>query len=38
MDPNRLDDLEHWVPTDRRRALRTLRLIEAVLRDPFEAG
>ena len=34
-DPNCLDDLEHWVRTDRRRALRTLKLIEAVLRDPF---
>ena len=34
-DPNCLDDLEHWVRTDRRRALRTLKLIEAVLREPF---
>ena len=34
-DPNCLDDLEHWVRTDRRRALRTLKLIEAVPRDPF---
>jgi len=29
-----LDDLEYWGPTDRKRALRTLKLIEAVLRDP----
>ena len=36
MDANFLQDLEHWTRTDRRRALRTLRLVEAVLRDPFE--
>ena len=35
VDPNFLQDLEHWTRTDRRRALRTLRLVEAVLRDPF---
>ena len=35
MDPNFLEDLEHWTRTDRRRALRTLRLVEDVLRDPF---
>ena len=34
-DSNCLDDLEHWVRTDRRRALRALKLIDAVLRDPF---
>ena len=34
-DQNCLHDLEHWVRTDRRRALRVLKLIEAVLRDPF---
>jgi toxin YoeB len=34
-DQNCLEDLEHWVRTDRRRALRILKLIEAVLRDPF---
>ena len=37
-DPNCLDDLEHWVRTDRRRALRTLKLIEAVLREPFSGA
>lgn len=36
MDRNFLSDLEHWTRTDRRRALRTLRLVEEVLRDPFE--
>ena len=35
MDRNFLADLEHWPRTDRRRALRTLRLVEDVLRDPF---
>ena len=35
MDANFLQDLEHWTRTDRRRALRTLRLVEAVLREPF---
>jgi toxin YoeB len=43
MAPNRLDavfqpefreDLEHWVRTDRKVALRILRLVEEVLRDP----
>ena len=35
MDSNFLEDLEHWTRTDRKRALRTLRLMEDVLRDPF---
>ena len=35
-DQNCLHDLEHWVRTDRRRALRILKLIEVVLRDPLE--
>ncbi len=35
MDPHFLEDLEYWTRTDRRRALRALRLVEAVLRDPF---
>ncbi len=35
MDVNFLQDLEHWTRTDRRRALRTLRLVDAVLREPF---
>ncbi|MHB0878411.1 MAG: Txe/YoeB family addiction module toxin [Anaerolineae bacterium] len=30
-----LEDLRHWVETDRRKALRVLELVEAVLRDPF---
>ena len=35
MDPAFLADLEYWTRIDRRRALRTLRLVEDVLRDPF---
>lgn len=30
-----LEDLRHWVVTDRRAALKVLDLVEAVLRDPF---
>ncbi len=30
-----LQDLPHWVDTDRKIALRTLDLVEAILRDPF---
>ncbi len=29
------EDLEFWVQTDRRIALRLLKLVEAVMRDPF---
>ena len=30
-----LEDLRHWVRTDRKVALRALDLVEAILRDPF---
>jgi toxin YoeB len=30
-----LEDLRHWVRTDRRLAVRALDLVEAILRDPF---
>ena len=30
------EDLRYWVETDRRTALRISRLIEAVMRDPFQ--
>ena len=30
-----LDDLKHWVSTDRKVALRVIALVEAILRDPF---
>lgn len=35
MAPAFIADLEHWTRTDRRRALRTIRLVGDVLRDPF---
>jgi len=31
-----LEDLRFWVKTDRNAALRTLELVEATLRDPFQ--
>lgn len=34
-DPGFLEDLSHWTRTDRKLALRTLKLVEAILRDPF---
>lgn len=30
------EDLRYWVETDRRTALRILKLIEAIMRDPFQ--
>jgi toxin YoeB len=33
--PNFLEDLEYWVSTDRKMALRIFKLIEAIARDPF---
>lgn len=33
--PEFLEDLQHWVATDRRTARRLLELMKAVLRDPF---
>ena len=35
-DPDFLEDLLYWIRTDRKRALRTLKLVEATVRDPFE--
>lgn len=34
--PELREDLIYWVETDRRTALRIFRLIEAVVRDPFQ--
>lgn len=34
--PEFREDLSYWVETDRRTALRILKLIEAVMRDPFQ--
>ena len=31
-----IEDLRHWVETDRRVALKVLDLVDAVLRDPFD--
>ncbi len=33
--PEFLEDLQHWVETDRRTAKRLLELMQAALRDPF---
>jgi toxin YoeB len=33
--PEFIDDLKHWVTTDRKAALRVIALVEAILRDPF---
>ena len=30
-----IEDLRHWVETERKLALRALNLVEAILRDPF---
>jgi toxin YoeB len=35
-DPNALEDLRHFVATDRRIALKIISLLEAVIKDPFE--
>ena len=34
--PEFLEDLQFWVQTDRKTALRALKLIDAVLREPFQ--
>jgi toxin YoeB len=34
-DPNFREDLVFWVEQDRKTALRVLRLVEAVMREPF---
>lgn len=33
--PEFIEDLRFWVETDRKLALKTLELVEAILRDPF---
>jgi toxin YoeB len=35
-DPNAFEDLRFWVDTDRRKALKIIDLLEAVLKSPFE--
>jgi toxin YoeB len=34
--PEFIEDLKYWVETDRKIAIRTFNLIEAILRDPFK--
>ena len=34
--PEFREDLSYWVETDRRTALRIIKLVEAVMRDPFQ--
>lgn len=34
--PEFREDLEYWVKTNRKTALRAFKLIEAIMRDPFE--
>ena len=34
-DPSFLEDLTYWTQIDRKLALRILKLVEAILRDPF---
>ena len=34
--PEFREDLEYWVKTDRKTALRMLRIVEDVMRDPFQ--
>lgn len=36
VDPHFREDLEHWIANDRKTALRILRLVEAIMRDPFD--
>ncbi len=33
--PEFREDLQYWVKTDRKTALRALKIVEAILRDPF---
>jgi toxin YoeB len=35
-DPAFREDLTHWIEQDRKIALRILRLVEAVMRDPYQ--
>jgi toxin YoeB len=34
--PEFIEDLQYWVETDRKTAIRALRIIQAILRDPFQ--
>lgn len=34
--PEFIEDLEYWVGTDRKMALRIIKIVKEILRDPFE--
>ena len=34
-DPAALNDLRYWLQTDRKKALRILKMLDDILRDPF---
>jgi toxin YoeB len=34
--PEFIEDLQYWVETDRKTAIRALRIIQSILRDPFQ--
>lgn len=34
--PEFIDDIEYWVKTDRNTALRALKLVESILKNPFK--
>ncbi|MCD4674265.1 MAG: Txe/YoeB family addiction module toxin [Anaerolineaceae bacterium] len=36
--PEFIDDLRYWVETNRKLALKTLNLVEDILRDPFQGA
>ena len=35
-EPEFLEDLEYWVQTDRKMALRLIKMVREIMRDPFE--
>jgi toxin YoeB len=34
--PNAFEDLTYWIKTDRKKTVQILKLIDAILRDPFK--
>jgi len=36
LQPEFIEDLEYWVGTDRKTALRVIKMVKEILRDPFE--
>lgn len=37
-DPNAFDDLAYWISTDRKKALRVVKLINEIQRNPFSGS